>query len=244
MCGRYVLIDGRMVLASFAMLRDVQVNSQTFAGLPRYNASPMQKMPVIAVRDGVTVIQPMQWWLVPHWAKEPKTPFSTFNAKAETLEKSRLFAPYFKGSRCLVPADAFYEWKIVAPSATERGKPKPAPDKIPYCIRMADERPFLFAGLFSVWKDPTGKELATFTIITTTPNELMSGLHNRMPVILDEKHFAQWLDRDFNDKERLQKLLVPYPAKKMKAYPVSKLVGNTRNDSPECMKAWLRPDGT
>ncbi len=236
MCGRYVLIDGKMVLASFALLRNVQISTQSFAGLPRYNASPMQKMPIIATRDRAAQVQQMQWWLVPHWSKEPKTAFSTFNAKAETLEQSKLYSPYFKGSRCLVPADAFYEWKTISGAAPLRGKKETISEKISYCIRMADKRPFLFAGLFSVWKDPKGNELPTFTIITTTPNELMSDIHTRMPVILDEKHIEQWLDREYNNTDQLRKLLVPYPSKKMKAFPVSKLVNNTRNDSPECME--------
>ncbi len=239
MCGRYVLIDGKKVLASFAMINQIKDAGTAFEGLPRYNASPMQKMPVVVVRDGDLVVQKMQWWLVPHWSKDGKVNFSTFNAKAETLEKSRLYAPYFRGSRCLVPADAFYEWKTAATPVEEKGPKKKVTEKIPFCIRMKDERPFMFAGLFSIWKNPSGEDFPTFTIITTTPNELMSKLHNRMPVILPEERFAEWLDRDNKETAKLTKLLTPYPARDMKAYPVSKLVSNSKNDSPQCMK----PDG-
>lgn len=236
MCGRYVLIDGKKVFATFAMLKNLRPVGDPFNDLPRYNASPMQKMPVVAVRDGALVAQRMQWWLVPHWSKDGKVQFSTFNAKAETLEQSRLFSSYFKSSRCLIPVDAFYEWKKVAVVKESRGVKRQVIEKQPICIRMKDEKPFMFAGLFSVWTSPKGEELPSYTIITTVPNELMAPIHNRMPVILSQEHFEQWLDRDYKDTEKLKALLVPYPTEKMKTYPVSKLVNNSRNDSAECMK--------
>ncbi len=236
MCGRYAFISGRNVQKTYELFRNIQNAAEAFKDLPRYNAAPMQRLPVFAVRDGVLTAEIMQWWLVPHWSKTNKTEFSTFNAKAETLEKSRLYGPYFKGSRCLIPADAFYEWKKVKAVGDSGGKKQEAVEKQPMCIRLKDETSILFAGLFSVWKDPEGKELPTFTIITTEPNELMSSIHNRMPAILPEKHFEQWLDRDFKDTEKLQKLLAPYPAGAMKAYPVSRFVSNSRNDSAECMR--------
>ncbi|MGD0337461.1 MAG: SOS response-associated peptidase [Bacteroidota bacterium] len=235
MCGRYVLIDGKKVIASFAMINKIRDIGTVFDGLPRYNVSPMQHMPVVVVRDGTPLVQKMQWWLIPHWSKDGKVNFSTFNAKAETLEKSRLYSPYFKGSRCLIPADAFYEWKATITQVEKQGKKKNITEKIPFCIRMKDERPFMFAGLFSIWKNPAGEEFPTFTIITTTPNELMSRLHSRMPVILPEERFEQWLDRGFRNMTELAKSLTPYPARDMKAYPVSKLVNNSQNDTPKCI---------
>ena len=243
MCGRYVLIDGKKVFATFAMLKNLRhvgpasgEAGDPFSDLPRYNASPMQKMPVLAIRDGEIVTQKMQWWLIPHWSKDGKVNFSTFNAKAETLEQSRLFSPYFKGSRCLVPANAFYEWQKVTAVKETRGVERQVIEKQPICIRMKDEKPFMFAGLFSVWTDPDGKELPSYTIITTEPNELMAPIHNRMPVILSEELFTQWLDRDYKDTAKLKTFLQPYPAEKMKAYPVSKFVSNSRNDNPDCLK--------
>ena len=236
MCGRYALIDGQRVFLTFDKLKQLHQMGKVFEILPRYNASPMQKMPVIAVRNGDLVAQLMQWWLIPSWSKDGKIAFSTFNAKAETLEKSRLFFPYFKGARCLVPADAFYEWKKHTVTAEVRGKKKETTEKQPMCIRMKDDESFMFAGLFSVWKNEKGEEFPTYTIITTEPNELMSAIHTRMPVILDEKHFDTWLDRDFKDTAALKKLLAPYPKSKMRAYAVSRLVSNSRNDVPECLE--------
>ena len=111
MCGRYAFISGRNVQKTYDLFRSIQNAEEAFKSLPRYNAAPMQRLPVFAVRDNVLTAETMQWWLVPHWSKTNKTEFSTFNAKAETLDKSKLYSPYFKGSRCLIPADAFYEWK-------------------------------------------------------------------------------------------------------------------------------------
>ena len=104
------------------------------------------------------------------------------------------------------------------------------------CIRMKDEKLFMFAGLFSVWKNDKGEEFPSFTIITTEPNKLMADIHTRMPVILLDKYFDQWLDREYKDIDKLKKLLTSYPASKMIAYPVSRYVSNSRNEGTECMK--------
>jgi len=233
MCGRYALIDGERVLKTFAELRELKQRGAPFELLPRYNASPMQPMPVVAVRNNEARIEAMRWWLVPHWSKDgkPNVKFPAFNARAETLPTSKLFAPYFKSSRCLVPADAFYEWKAAPPA--ERGT---KPEKQPMCVRMNDEAPFMFGGLFSVWKSEKEEEVPTFTIITTEPNSLMKHIHTRMPVIIPPKHFSRWLDRDYKETDELKKLLVPYPASGMKAYRVARTVGNARNDVPECLE--------
>ena len=237
MCGRYAIIDGKRVLASFPMLQQAASEEGVFSGLPQYNASPMQKLPVVAFRGGVLTVQRMQWSLVPHWSKEPKSEFSTFNAKGETLEKSRLFGSYFKGSRCLIPADAFYEWKKENVVRSAGGKSREVVEKHPMCIRMKDEKPFMFAGLFSVWRGKEGsEEFPTFTIITTAPNEILAPIHNRMPVILSKEHFEQWLDREYHDTDSLRKLLAGIPSSKMKAYRVSRVVSSSQNNVPECLE--------
>lgn len=237
MCGRYALVDGRRTLESFADLYVKRKEKGLFDDLPRYNAAPFQRMLVFALREGEVVGQRMQWWLIPHWSKDGKIKATTFNAKAETLGESRLFLPYFKSKRCLIPADAFYEWKKIVTVAETKGKTKKVEEKQPMCIRMKDRKPFMFAGLFSVWKNPKGEELPTFAIITTAPNKLMASIHNRMPVILPENHFGKSLDRDYKDTESLKRLLVPYPASKMEAFKVSRYVSNSRNEGPECMKS-------
>ncbi|MBF8248126.1 MAG: YoaM, partial [Bacteroidetes bacterium] len=143
-------------------------------------------------------------------------PLAAFNAKGETLETSRMFSPYFANARCLVPADAFYEWKKIPVTAMVRGRKKESVERQPVAFRMKDVRAFMFAGLFSVWRNEHGEEFPSFAIITTQPNELVSSIHNRMPVILEEKDFDRWLDRDNKNTVELKDLFVPYPAEKMK----------------------------
>jgi len=234
MCGRYAFLNGKMVFELVG--RNLGNRKDALDDLPRFNASPMQRMPVIAEREGELVVEKMQWWLIPHWSKDGKIKATTFNAKAETLDESKLFTPYFKSSRCLVPADAFYEWKNIAVQREVKGKKVEVQEKQPMCIRMKNQKPFMFAGLFSVWKNDKGEEFPSFTIITTTPNELMAEIHNRMPVILKEKHFDEWLNRENKNTDDLKKLLVAYPASQMEAFPVSKYVSNSRNEGQECMK--------
>jgi putative SOS response-associated peptidase YedK len=238
MCGRYIMLGNGV----FQLLKNGNLGrrmdkyedlDKMLGELPIFNASPMQRMPVIAELNGELVIRKMQWWLIPHWSKDGKVRVSAFNAKAETLKQSKLFAPYFRSSRCLVPADGFYEWKKTDANEEVKGKAK---NKQPMCIRMKDERPFMFAGLFSIWKNEKGEEFPSFAIITTGPNKLMADIHTRMPVILEEKNYEQWLDRDNKTVDMLEKLLVPYPDADMKAYRVSDYVNNSQHEGPDCMK--------
>jgi len=235
MCGRYVFVNGKMVLESFAKIH-LESIKDVWVDLPRYNASPGQQLPVIAIRDNKLVAQKMRWWLIPHWSKDGKINATTFNAKSETLSQSKLFSPYFKSSRCLIPADAFYEWKRISTIKYVKGKKKEIETKQPVCIRMKNQETFMFAGLFSVWKNEKGDEFPSFTIITTEPNKLMEEIHTRMPVILRKDNFDQWLDRNNKDIDRLQKLLVPFTSLEMEAFEVSSYVSNPRNEGPECMK--------
>lgn len=228
MCGRYVLIDGKIIFAVSAQLQTWRNEGRDFDIIPRYDARPTNLMPVVAQRDNAYQVQMMRWGLVPHWSKDGKTEFSTFNAKAETLHTSKLFSPYFKSARCLIPADGFFEWKKFTVETVVRGKTKMVEQKQKMFIRMKNREPFMMAGLFSVWKNAAGEEFPTYTIITTSPNELLSEIHNRMPVILDADKYEVWLNRGMNDVEFLRTLLVPYPAQKMSAFAVT----NKSEESP------------
>ncbi len=238
MCGRYAVLTTVRDQQWAEFFSNIRNADAAFDRVPIYNAAPMQHLPVISVREGEVRADQMMWWLVPHHSKDGKPlkgkdgqPFKTFNAKGETLDTSRLFAPYFRSARCIVPVDAFYEWKKLA---SEDAVAKKVP-KQPMAIRMKDKQPFALAGLFSVWKGEDGKEHPSFAIVTTDANRMMTPIHHRMPVILNPKDFARWLDRDNKETEQLRKLLVPYPEKQMEAFPVSTIVNNSRNDVPECL---------
>lgn len=232
MCGRYVLIDGRIFFAVSAQLQTWRDEGKEFDLLPAYDARPTNLMPVVAELDNSIQVRRMRWGLVPHWSKDGKTEFSTFNARAETVHSSRMFSPYFKSARCLVPADGFFEWKKYREEPEVRGSIKPVEKKQKMFIAMKDRKPFMMAGLFSVWKKPDNEEFPTYTIITTASNTLISEIHNRMPVIVEPKNYDVWLNRGMKDVEYLKTLLVSYPSEKMIAFPVK----NKSEDSPEALE--------
>ena len=167
----------------------------------------------------------MRWGLVPFWAKEASIGYKMINAKGETITEKPSFRKPFKEKRCLVLGDGFYEWN----------KPDKK-NKIPFRFVLKSRDPFAFAGLWDAWKTPEGEMLLSFTIITTTANELMEPIHDRMPVILHEKDEGMWLDPQLNDSEKLSTLLKPYPSNEMGAYKVSTIVNSPKNDTPKCIE--------
>ena len=192
---------------------------------PRYNIAPSQNSPTLVVKEDRRVLVMMRWGLVPFWAKEASIGYKMINAKSETLTEKPSFRKPFKEKRCLVLADGFYEW--------EKTDKK---NKVPYRFVLKNRQPFAFAGLWDVWKTPEGDTLLSFTIITTRANELMERIHDRMPVILNEKDEAKWLDPEFKDTEKLSSLLQPYPSEQMVAYKVSTIVNSPKNDTPSCIE--------
>jgi putative SOS response-associated peptidase YedK len=219
MCGRYNLVPTENVAGRF------HVDDQQLPLLPRYNVAPSQVMPVV-VRNSPNRIVEMEWGLIPSWSKEPQVKFSTINARAETLTTSPVFRGPFKSRRCLVPASGFYEWR-----KTSQGKQ-------PYCIQLDDGELFAFAGLYDIWHDADGNELYSYTIITTTSNDLVAPIHNRMPVILHRDDEDAWLDKH-TEPAHLLSLLTPYPANAMAAFPVSRAVNNPANEGAELMRPEL-----
>lgn len=212
MCGRYTLIKLADLLKLIPWL---QVPAEILQQQPRYNVAPSQTMPIITSTD----IRPAQWGFVPSWTKgEPKT--RPINARCETIAASGMFRHAYRQRRCLVPADGFYEWKGAKPP------------KQPFYIRMKDRAPFAFAGLWERWRPPDGEPVETFTILTTTPNELLAPIHNRMPAIISPDKFRQWLEGDIPDE-----LLQPYPVGDMEAVAVSNKVNSPKFDGPECLEA-------
>jgi len=168
-------------------------------------------------------IVPIRWGLVPSWAKDLSIGSRMINARGETVGVKPAFRAAVKHRRCLIPADGFFEWK------------KLGSIKQPYLIRFADKRPFGFAGLWERWHQAGPEPVDSCTIITTTPNDLVAGLHDRMPVILPPEIFTEWLEPKPLTRDRLQNLLAPLPAGNMEAYPVSTHVNKPVNNDPECV---------
>lgn len=190
--------------------------------VPRYNIAPSQSVAIVK-NDGKNIISFARWGLIPFWAKDDSIGNKMINARAESLIEKPSFNKSLKTKRCLIFADAFYEWKKSAD-----GK-----HKTPYVVKMKTSGLFTFAGLWDKWVNPQGEVIISTVIITTEPNELMKGIHHRMPAILGEAERNKWLAGS-SSAEELVSMLRPYPADEMTAYEVSAIINNPANDFPGC----------
>jgi putative SOS response-associated peptidase YedK len=228
MCGRYVRKSTRREIAAWFGVEASDEDPYTDEWVASYNVAPQTFQPVVRLNHatGVREIALMRWGLIPYWAKDAKIGYSTINAKAETVATAPAFREAFKRRRCLVPADAFYEWQKLDPK-----------HKQPFAIALASREPYGFAGLWERWKDPATREsLETFSIITTDPNQVVAPLHNRMPVIIERKDYARWLGGGDTTQLPLD-LLRPFPAEQMIAWKVDKAVGNVSNDAAQLLES-------
>ncbi|GIM48485.1 putative SOS response-associated peptidase YoqW [Collibacillus ludicampi] len=221
MCGRFTL-----TVPVESLIERFQVDQVPFDYQPRYNIAPGQLITAVVAHERKKRIGQLKWGLIPSWAKDEKIGYKMINAKAETVQEKPAFRNAFKKRRCIIPADGFYEWK-----RNEDGS------KQPMRIMLKDKSIFGMAGLYETWIAPDGQKVHSCTIITTKPNGLMEQIHDRMPVILRREDEGIWLDREKADLELLQSLLEPYPEEEMFAYPVQPMVGNVKNDVPECIKS-------
>lgn len=220
MCGRTTLYHDHRDL----QLRLGVVNPELFERLePRYNIAPTERLPVVfRNRRGERQAGLARWGLVPHWAEHPsRWRASSFNARAEGAEEAPTFRTAFRRGRVVVPASGFFEW-------TRDG----AGARRPHYVAAADGGPLLFAGLMDVWRARDGGErLVSASILTTTPNALMRGLHDRMPVLLAPEDLDAWLEPGA-PPERLRALLRPAPDDLLRAHPVTPEVNRSGRDDP------------
>ena len=221
MCGRFSQTP--IVQAIFS--RYTFIGEDPAGVVPRFNIAPTQSVPVIFRDEEGDHLDSMRWGLVPHWSKEIGTR-PLFNARGETVAEKPSFRTAFRRRRCLVPATGFYEWKKEPGGKT----------KTPYFIHMKKDAPMVFAGLWERWDQPDGNILHSFTIITTTPNEVMEPLHDRMPVILSEEDETKWLDPEEHEPEHLLPLIKPCDANLIEAYPVSTEVNSSSHEGEGCIK--------
>lgn len=219
MCGRFTLTVSPNTLSNL-------FNTEWSSPFkPRYNIAPTQQVPVVrsSPEDNSLHIDLLKWGLIPSWAKDPSIGSHMINARSETLEEKPSFRTAFKHRRCIIPASGFYEWQMVDKR------------KQPYYISMNNNIPMLFAGLWDHWKAPDGTVIESCSIISTSSNEIISSLHDRMPVILPEHDINAWLHSSTTADE-LKSLLKPCPSDLMQLYPVSNVVNSPKNDSPECIQ--------
>lgn len=222
MCGRYRLTAKERYLRDHFGLDDDPYWT------PRWNIAPTQQVAVVRrpPKDGARTFSQMGWGLIPSWAKDASIAAHTINAMGETLAGKPAFKESLRQRRCLIPADGFYEWKRHL-----RGC------KQPFNIGLKDGSVFAFAGLWDCWLNlATGGPLETCTIITTTPNSILSDVHDRMPVILRPEDYDLWLDPAMRNPARVLPLLAPFDAREMRKYPVSPFVNRVENDGPECAR--------
>lgn len=211
MCGRYVFEDSDVLEKRFHVLVSKTIK-------PNYNVAPGQFMPVIREgKDGKDELDIMKWGLVPVWAKDVDVGYKLINARSETVFDKPAWRSAIKTRRCIIPASGLYEWQ-------RDGSSK----KQPYYITLKDNQLMAFAGIWESWKGPDGKELHSYSILTTTPNNEMATLHDRMPVILHENDEDIWTHED--DHDFIESVLRPYEDGELILTPVSKDVNVVKNN--------------
>ncbi len=222
MCGRFASTSTSDQLASYF---DALAPESLEDERADYNVAPTRDVPVVRVRSEDRCLDYLRWGLVPKWAKDLRIGSKMINARAETVATKNAFRSAFQRRRCIVVADGFYEWKRTPVEGSSK------PHKQPMFIHRADGDPLAFAGLYERWTDAEDlREIHTCTIITTTPNEMMAEIHNRMPVLLPPSVWDSWLDPDHRDVADLERLLVPAPDSLLAAYPVSDSVNSVKNN--------------
>jgi putative SOS response-associated peptidase YedK len=196
----------------------------------RFNVAPTDPVSAVVEHHGARVVDTFRWGLVPFFAEGPKARSPLINARAETVESSPTFRASFARRRCIVPADAFYEWRRHRDPATGR-----VIRSEPFAIRLRSDEPMAFAGIWAIWRDPaSAQRLYSLAVVTGQPNELVATVHDRMPIILHPDDWDAWLDEDARPRE-LRPLLRPFPADGLRMYPVSPAVNNVRSQGAELL---------
>lgn len=233
MCGRITQQRPTSELAEIFGAEDL-----VDAPVGRFNVAPTDQAAVVVQRDDRRALTAYRWGLIPHWSESPRTGNRMFNARAESIDRTPAFRYAFQKRRCLVPADAFYEWLRTTDA---RGRDV----RQPYAVLRRDGQPLALAGLWAGWHDDdTGEVIRSFTIVTTAANDLMRPIHDRMPVVIPESAWDLWLDPTRTAAPALAELkglLVPAGEGWLEAYPVSRRVNDVRNDDPTLVEPLPEP---
>lgn len=219
MCGRFALAVSPEDISKYFHVEAVTEE------IHQYNIAPGQLIKaILQMPDSKRKIASMKWGLIPSWTKDPSKGGKTINARAETVHTKPSFRYAIKFRRCIIPASGFYEWE------------RAAKVKVPYYIHLKSNEPIGFAGLWDKWKGGNGTVIETCTILTTSANNLLKPIHDRMPVIIHPNEYELWLDRNVNDSEQLKSLFQPYPSELLTLYRVSNLVNKVGYDNADCIE--------
>jgi putative SOS response-associated peptidase YedK len=219
MCGRFTLHTPESRIREAFNLEHTEPPDL----VPRYNIAPSQDIPIIRGTGTGREMVLARWGLVPHWSKEPKTSYSTINARIESVAEKPTYRTPFRRRRCLIPADGFYEWKVTNGN------------KMPHYIRMRDSDVFALAGLWDRWEGE-GRILDSCTIIVMPANEVMKPLHERMPAIIAPANYDQWLDASVTDKAEIIWCLHSTSSSHLMFYPVNPWVNSPKHDDERCIQ--------
>jgi len=223
MCGRFTLTwDEWRRVAGALGLNDESEAAASYR--PRFNIAPTDPHFIVTSAFERRKAQRARWGLVNRRARDNRRASQSINAKAETLEQRPAFSEAFQQCRCVVPADGFYEW--TGPKAKRQ----------PLWIHPRAEGLILFAGLYETWYPTPDQPEVTFTIVTCAANALISEIHDRMPVILDDRAAEDWMNPQERAPQSLKRLLVPAPADLLLVRPVSSLVNSVKNEGPALLE--------
>ena len=225
MCGRYASFLPAEALARLFGTVNPLPNLE-----PTWNMAPTRDAPVVRLsKEGERHLDALKWGLVPYFTKDLKKARKPINARSETIATSGMFREAFAKRRCLVPAPVYYEW---------RDDPE---GKTPFAVARVDRDPVAFAGIWETWRSPEGERLQTFGTITTDANNLLTGIQDRMPVIIEREDWPLWLGEVEGD---VAALLKPSAEDVLRFWPVDKKIGNVRNDGPELIGLITEPEPT
>lgn len=224
---------------------------------PDYNVAPTKEVYAVLERPprrepqrpSQRQLRVLTWGLVPSWAKDPGIGSRMINARVETVAEKPAYRRAFAARRCLLPADGYYEWyspeapeSAAAAGASSGGPGRPKVGKQPFFIHPADGSVMAMAGVYEIWRDPTRADddphrfRWTCTVLTTTAEDDLGRIHDRMPLLVTKDQYAAWLDPTVSDPQVLRPLLVPAAPGRLEAYPVSTLVSNVKNNGPELVE--------
>ncbi|MDG1838756.1 MAG: SOS response-associated peptidase [Phycisphaerales bacterium] len=215
MCGRFMLCSPANTVGTMFGV-DIELLP------PRWNITPTQSVAIIRSAASERELALLRWGLVPSWSKDLKSGARLINARSETVGVKPSFRAAMQSRRCVVPADGYYEWM------------RDGDVKRPFCMRRVGGEPFGMAGLWESWTSPVGEIVQTCCILTCSPNRTLASIHDRMPVILGEVDFDQWLQVDRYDVPEVEPLMRLCSEDYLHAFEVSSHVNRPANDDQTC----------